>query len=132
MDDRRNYLDLPENPTFKEALDYALADMFRGPESAFPVYPDAERSTHPMWKDWDEVSRYLHAVRDGEDVSGYEIVKVFSVKTVDWTEFLDTVAGNSDHDGLVAEVERADGWTGRYCIEISLAKAISALQETLR
>ena len=61
-------------------------------------------------------------------MSGYEIVKVFSVKTVGWSEFLDTYSGNSEHEGLVADVERADGWTGRYCIETTLSEAIRVLQ----
>lgn len=129
METTRNYLELPENPTFQEKLDYALADMFRAGD-AFPVYPDAEKSTHPMWKNTEEVSRYLWALRAGEDVSGYDITKVFSVKSVGWSEFLDTYAGNREHEGLVAEVERADGWTGRYCVEISLTDAIRALQES--
>ena len=127
MDTLRNYLDLPENPSFQEKLDYALADMFRAGD-AFPVYPNAEKSTHPMWKNTEEASRYLWALREGEDVSGYEIVKVFSVKTVGWSEFLDTYSGNSEHEGLVADVERADGWTGRYCIETTLSEAIRVLQ----
>jgi hypothetical protein len=129
MEPRRNYLDLPENPTFKEKLDYALANMFRDGD-AFPVYPGAENSHHPMWKNTDEMSRYAWAVRDGEDVSGFEIVKVFSVKTVDWSEFLDTNSPNSEHEGMVAEVERADGWTGRYSIEITLGDAVARLQRS--
>ncbi len=128
MDAPRNYLDLPENPTFQEKLNHALAKMFLV-EEAFPVYPNAENFRHPAWQNTEEMSRLIRARHSGEDAPDYAIVKVFSVKSADWMEFLDTHAGNSEHEGLVAEVERADGWTGRYCIEITLSDAIAQLQE---
>lgn len=127
-DDRKNYLDVPETPTFEEQLNYALAVLVTTDERAFPVYDNAEKSTHPIWKNNDEWHRYLIDLRNGEDMSGYAITKVFSVTSVGWSEFLDTYVGNSDHEGLLAEVERADGWTGRYCLEITLGEAIRDLQ----
>ena len=124
-----------DSATFRDGVERCREHIRAG--DAFPVYPNAEKATHPMWKNTEEASRYLWALREGEDVSGYEIVKVFSVKTVGWSEFLDTYSGNSEHEGLVADVERAPAVVERghgSVVDTNVRKAnrIASCQRRLR
>ena len=122
-----NILESPANDSFAAELEHRIARLVAEDERSFPVHPNAEASTHPMWKAHGEMADVLRARQNGE-ADDMRIVAVTSVREVSWSEFEDTIAGNSDHGGFVADVERADGWRGRYSLEISFGDAIAALR----
>lgn len=122
-----NILESPLDGTFTAELEHRIARLVAEDERSFPVHPNAEASTHPMWKAYGEWADIVRARQNGE-TDGLRIVAVTSVREVSWSEFEDTVAGNSEHGGFVADVERADGWKGRYSLEISFGDAIAALR----
>lgn len=122
-----NILESPANDSFAAELEHRIARLVAEDERSFPVYPNAEASTHPMWKMHGEWANIVRARQNGE-ADGLRIVAVTSVREVSWSEFEDTIAGNSEHGGFVADVERADGWKGRYSLEISFGDAIAALR----
>lgn len=123
-----NILESPVDGTFAAELEHRIAVLVATDERSFPVYPNAEASTHPMWKMYGEYADILRA-REAGETEGLRIVAVTSVREVSWSEFEDTVAPNSEHGGFVADVERADGWKGRYSLEISFGDAIAALRK---
>lgn len=122
-----NILESPVDGTFAAELEHRIAVLVATDERSFPVYPNAEASTHPMWKMYGEWADIVRA-REAGEAEGLRIVAVTSVREVSWSEFEDTVTGNSEHGGFVADVERADGWKGRYSLEISFGDAIAALR----
>lgn len=127
MDMPHNILESPANDSFAAELEHRIARLVAEDERSFPVHPNAEASTHPMWKAHGEMADVLRARQNGE-TEGLRIIAVTSVREVSWSEFEDTISGNSEHGGFVADVERADGWRGRYSLEISFGDAIAALR----
>lgn len=122
MDETVNLLEEPSEGITAAVVKHKLAKLLLRKE-AFPVYPDAEKSTHPMWKNYSEVSRVAHMEEKPT------IVKVFSIEETRWMEFNDTYAPNSEFEGYVGEVERSDGWRGRYSIEFDLSQTMKYLLE---
>lgn len=122
MTERINLLEIPEDRSTATVVKHKLAKLLTRPE-AFPVYPDAEKSTHPMWKAYGELSKVLRM--DPKPT----IVKVFTIEETRWMEFADTYSPNDEFEGFVGEVERSDGWTGRYSIEFDLSQAMAYLLE---
>lgn len=57
------------------------------------------------------------------------IVKVFTIEETRWMEFADTYSPIDEFEGFVGEVDRSDGWTGRYSIEFDLSQAMAYLLE---
>lgn len=122
MTDEINLLEVPEDRSTAAVVKHKLAKLLTGPK-AFPVHPKAEQSTHPLWQDYDEEARLRR--KDLQPT----IVKVFTIKETRWTEFADTYAPNDEFEGFVGEVERSDGWRGRYSIEFDLSAAMAYLLE---
>jgi len=121
---RKNLLDAPEaTDTIVERMNRALAHLLLD-SKAFPVYPDAEKSTHPMWKDYGLYSKF----RFHSDPV-VTVVKVFTIEEVSWTEFADTYSPNDNYYGFVGEVELSNGWTGRYSIDYELGDAINYIKD---
>lgn len=120
MTEQINLLDEPQQKNTEALVKHKLAKLLTRPE-AFPVYPNAEKSTHPLWKYYEEVSRMFRM--DPKP----EIVKVFSIHETRWMEFTDTYSPNDEFEGYVGEVERSDGWTGRYSIEFDLSETMRYL-----
>ena len=115
-----NFLEDPApDASFEDQMRHHLAWFIA---QGFPVHPKAERSTHPVWKDWGRITQ----MQNNPEVD-CSVVAVFSATDAEWVEFLNTYSDNSDHYGIVGEVETADGWKGRYCYEAPLGEIIRSL-----
>ncbi len=118
---RPNLLEAPVSASVADVMNHALSHLLLKKE-AFPVYPDAEKSTHPMWKDYGLYSKFRHAEQPPT------VVKVFTIAEVSWSEFTDTYSPNEENYGFVGEVELSDGWTGRFSINCDLGETVQYLQ----
>lgn len=122
MTERINLLEIPEDRSTATVVKHKLAKLLTRAD-AFPVEPGAEKSNHPIWKAYGEMSKLRRM--DPQPI----IVKVFTIEETRWMEFTDTYAPNDEFEGFVGEVERSDGWTGRYSIEFDLSQAMAYLLE---
>jgi len=123
MDDVRiNLLDQPAaDAPYSQQIRHELAKLLAA--NAKPVIPNAERSTHPAWDDYDRLSRILRGQTDGT------IVAVYTITDVEWSEFVDTDSQNDEHFGIAGEAVAADGWTGRVYYERPFHELLRELTE---
>jgi len=115
-----NLLDIPKpDAPFAAQMRHRLAAYIA---QGFPVDPNAEASSHPVWKDHSRVGQMLR-----NPDADFTVIAVHTVTDAQWDEFRDTYTGNSEHYGIVGEVVTADGWTGRYCYERPFNELIQEL-----
>lgn len=125
-DTRVNLLDTPSADAPTEThIKHRLAVILAA--SGFPIEPEAGKSNHPSWNDYDRIS-HINRGSDwqGKPVDG-KIVAVYTVDDVEWSEFMDSYVGNSEHYGLVGEAVAADGWVGRISVERDFHELLAEL-----